>query len=30
LSRIIPAHRQELLPINEKALRQGAEWALKI
>lgn len=29
LPRMIPAHRQELLPINEKALRQGAEFALK-
>ncbi|MGC8809535.1 MAG: 2-oxoacid:acceptor oxidoreductase family protein [bacterium] len=29
LSKMIPAHRQELLPINEKALRQGAEFALK-
>lgn len=27
LPRMIPAHRQELLPINEKALRQGAEFA---
>ncbi|MGQ9695935.1 MAG: 2-oxoacid:acceptor oxidoreductase family protein [Thermodesulfobacteriota bacterium] len=26
LPRMIPAHRQELLPINEKALRQGAEF----
>lgn len=29
LSKIIPKHRQELLPINEKALRQGGEFALK-
>ncbi len=28
LAKMIPAHRQELLPINEKALRQGAEYAL--
>ncbi len=28
LTKMIPAHRQELLPINEKALREGAKYAL--
>lgn len=29
LRKIIPVHRQELLPINEEALRRGAEFVAK-
>lgn len=29
LPRIIPAHRQDLFPINEKALRAGAKFAIE-